>query len=195
MLFLLPCLAGCFSRCQNIRRKWQDNDEREKVESRTLIERFRLVAHPEGGYYRESYRSGDMIPQYALPDRFGGSRHFSTAIYFLLEKGQYSHLHRIHSDEIWHFYLGGPLRLAMVWPDGRPEEIILGQDIEAGQHLQYVVPAGVWFGATPGEGSDYSMVGCTVSPGFDFADFEMGANRTLKSDFPDAAACIDEFAM
>ena len=161
----------------------------------TLIERFGLVAHPEGGYYRESYRSDGVIPPSALPERFAGSRHFSTAIYFLLEKGQYSHLHRIYSDEIWHFYLGGPLRLAMIRPDSKTDEIILGQDIVAGHFLQYVVPAGVWFGATPCAETDFSFVGCTVAPGFDFADFEMGRKKDLKLACPEAIACIEEFGL
>ncbi len=165
------------------------------MKAKALIDRYGLVAHPEGGYYRETYRSGGVIDRSALPDRFGGSRHFSTAIVFLLERGQYSHLHRIHSDEMWHFYLGGPMRLAMIHPDGRTEEILLGQDVGAGQYLQYVVPAGVWFGATPCESSDFSFVGCTVSPGFDFADFEMGERQTLAEAFPDALACIAEFGM
>lgn len=161
----------------------------------TLIERFGLVAHPEGGYYRESYRSDGIIPQSALPEGFTGSRYFSTAIYFLLEQGQYSRLHRIRSDEVWHFYLGGPLRLAMIHPDGKTDEIILGQDIAAAQTLQYVVPAGVWFGATPCAETDFSFVGCTVAPGFDFADFDMGKRESLKSAYPKAWACINEFGM
>ena len=165
------------------------------MKAEALIKRFGLVAHPEGGYYRESYRSDGIIPQSGLPERFTGSRHFSTAIYFLLEQGQYSRLHRIRSDEIWHFYLGGPLRLAMIHPDGKTDEIILGQDIAAGQTLQYVVPAGVWFGATPCAETDFSFVGCTVAPGFDFADFEMGKRESLKSAYPKAWACINEFGM
>ncbi len=165
------------------------------MKAQTLIERFGLVAHPEGGYYRESYRSDGLIPQSALPGQFTGDRHYSTAIYFLLEKGQYSHLHRIRSDEIWHFYLGGPLRLAMIHPDGRTEEIILGQDVGAGQRLQYAVPAGVWFGATPCAEADFSFVGCTVAPGFDFADFEMGTKPGLTQAYPDAANWIEEFGL
>ena len=165
------------------------------MKAETLIKRFELVAHPEGGYYRESYRSDGIIPQSGLPAPFTGSRHFSTAIYFLLEQGQYSRLHRIRSDEIWHFYLGGPLRLAMIHPDGKTDEIILGQDIAAGQTLQYVVPAGVWFGATPCAETDFSFVECTVAPGFDFANFEMGKRESLKSAYPKAWACIKEFGM
>ena len=165
------------------------------MKAEALIKQFGLVAHPEGGYYRESYRSDGIIPQSGLPEPFTGSRHFSTAIYFLLEQGQYSRLHRIRSDEIWHFYLGGPLRLAMIHPDGKTDEIILGQDIAAGQTLQYVVPAGVWFGATPCAETDFSFVGCTVAPGFDFADFEMGKRESLKSAYPKAWACIKEFGM
>lgn len=144
--------------------------------------------------YLTSFHDG-IIPPSGLPEPFTGSRHFSTAIYFLLEQGQYSRLHRIRSDEIWHFYLGGPLRLAMIHPDGKTDEIILGHDIAAGQTLQYVVPAGVWFGATPCAETDFSFVGCTVAPGFDFADFEMGKRESLKSAYPKAWACINEFGM
>ena len=163
------------------------------MNAKELIDRLGLVPHPEGGYYRETYRSAGIIPAGALSPAFGGDRHYSTAIFFLLESGDISRLHRIRSDEIWHFYGGGPLKLVMIAPDGKTAEIVLGPNIEAGEHVQYVVPAGVWLGATPKRGSAFSFVGCTVSPGFDFADFEMGDKNTLKAAFPDAVACIGEF--
>ncbi len=174
--------------CLNLRKNGRKN-----MEAKSLIERFSLIPHPEGGYYRETYRSGGTIPAGALPPAFGGDRHYSTAIVFLLEKGDISRLHRIRSDEIWHFYGGGPLRLAMISPDGMAGEIILGSDIGAGHHVQYVVPAGVWFGARPCAETAFSLVGCTVAPGFDFADFEMGEKETLKAAFPKGQSCIEEF--
>jgi predicted cupin superfamily sugar epimerase len=153
-----------------------------------LIKKFDLKAHPEGGYFKEYYRSSETISQQALPVRFKGDRCFSTSIYFLLPYGSISRLHRIAADEIWHFYLGGPLELLQLFPEGKIEKIVLGQDVEAGQMLQHVVPAGCWFGATPVEGSTYSFVGCTVAPGFDFDDFEMADVDALGRQFPHLTA-------
>lgn len=142
------------------------------MDPQKLVEHFSMSPHPEGGFFAETYRSQGAIPADALPG-FGGTRNFSTGILFLLRRGEYSHLHRLKQDEMWHFYLGAPLRLAIVRPDGTAEEILLGQDVLNDQYLQYTVPGGCWFGATPAEGSDFALVGCTVAPGFDFADFEM----------------------
>jgi predicted cupin superfamily sugar epimerase len=149
-----------------------------------LIRRFDLKRHPEGGYYKESYRSSEIISREALPSRYKGDRSFSTSIYFLLPSGTVSRLHRIASDEIWHFYLGGPLELLQVSPGGKMERVILGQDVAAGQKVQRVVPAGYWFGARPADGSAYSFVGCTVAPGFHFADFEPADSADLSLRFP-----------
>ena len=115
-----------------------------------LVEHFSMSPHPEGGFFAETYRSQGAIPADALPG-FGGTRNFSTGILFLLRRGEYSHLHRLKQDEMWHFYLGAPLRLAIVRPDGTAEEILLGQDVLNSQYLQYTVPGGCWFGATPAE--------------------------------------------
>ena len=153
-----------------------------------LIKKFDLKAHPEGGYFKEYYRSSEIISRQALPSRFKGDRCFSTSIYILLPAGSISRLHRIASDEIWHFYLGGPLELLQLFPDGKMEKIVLGQDVEAGQMLQHVVPAGCWFGAKPVEGSAYSFVGCTVAPGFDFEDFELADIDALCRQFPHLTA-------
>ncbi len=150
----------------------------------TLIKLYNLDPHPEGGYFKETYRDLKQIPQNALPKQFGGDRSLSTAIYFLIPEGKKSHLHRIKSDEIWHFYLGGSMTLVQIHPDGKLEKTILGQDVQNGQKLQHVVPAGTWFGAFPNTGSGYSFVGCTVAPGFDFADFEMGKRDELLRIFP-----------
>lgn len=162
------------------------------MDAQELVRRFNMTPHPEGGFYRETYRSAGSIPATALPG-FPGERSYSTAILFLLRQGDVSHLHRIRQDEIWHFYLGGPLRLAMLSPEGVWSEIILGGEVMNGQQLQYAVPAGYWFGATPAEGSAFCLVGCTVAPGFDFADFEMAECGTLESRYPAERSHIREF--
>lgn len=150
--------------------------------SEELISNLQLVRHPEGGWFRESYRSGDSVSGGALPERFVGSRAFSTAIYFLLEAGDISALHRIKSDEIWHFYAGSPLVIHAIHPDGRYQPQRLGGNAAAGELYQTVVPHGCWFGAES-EGP-FTLVGCTVSPGFDFADFEMADRQVLSAHYP-----------
>jgi predicted cupin superfamily sugar epimerase len=138
-----------------------------------LIEYYGLTPHPEGGYYRETYRSNEVIPHAALPKKFKDSRNYSTAIYFLLEKGDFSAFHRIESDECWHFYAGGRLNIYMIKENSEMQTVHLGNEIGNGDMFQFVVPAGCWFASEPAENSIFSFVGCTVSPGFDFADFEL----------------------
>lgn len=149
-----------------------------------------LRPHPEGGWYRETYRAAEGVEAAHLPPRFGGRRAFSTAIYFLLERGQVSRLHRIKSDELWHLYAGGPLTIAVLHPDGSLAELGLGVDVARGHAPQVVVPAGCWFGAWLG-GAAYALVGCTVAPGFDFADFELADRATLLRAFPQHRAVIE----
>lgn len=150
-----------------------------------LIKTYDLSPHPEGGYFKETYRSEGLIQSKSLPlsipETHKDSRAYSTAIYFLLPEGQYSKLHRIHSDEAWHFYLGGPLKIVGIDLDGNPYEVVMGQDFLKGQKLQHVVPAGHWFAARPEPGSKFCFVGCTVAPGFDFRDFEMACD--IEGDF------------
>jgi predicted cupin superfamily sugar epimerase len=149
-----------------------------------LIRVLALKPHPEGGYYRETYRSDEAIAHGCLPRRFHGDRHYSTAIYYLLPAGAVSRLHRIASDEVWHFYLGGPFTVVELKPDASSDHVVLGQDVTRGQRLQHVVKAGTWFGAYPNAGTDYSLVGCTVAPGFDFADFEIAKRQELLAQYP-----------
>ena len=154
------------------------------------VRRLNLQPHPEGGFFAETYRAAEMIDARALPNRFGGARAFSTAIYFLLESHHVSALHRIQADEVWHFYAGGSLEVFVINPDATLTVIRLGSDLGQGEVFQAIVPAGCWFGSRPAPGSDFSLVGCTVAPGFDFADFEM-ANRTeLLARFPQHADVI-----
>ncbi len=157
-----------------------------------LVTQLELQPHPEGGFYKETYRDKGIFPKAGLPQRFNGSRSYSTAIYFLIPAGKFSALHRIHQDEVWHFYLGDPLTIVQISPGGDVEKTVLGSDIAKGQKLQHVVPAGYWFGAHPNSGAEYSLVGCTVAPGFDFADFEMGSRANLLKQFPQAKDVITQ---
>jgi predicted cupin superfamily sugar epimerase len=149
-----------------------------------LVARFQLLPHPEGGYYKETYRSADKIASAALPERFRGDRHFSTAIYFLLEQGNFSAFHRIQSDECWHFYDGDSLHVHVIHPHGAYELLKLGNKLAEGECFQAVVPAGSWFASETAPGGKYSFVGCTVSPGFDFADFELAKAGELTGLYP-----------
>jgi predicted cupin superfamily sugar epimerase len=157
-----------------------------------LIQQYNLQPHPEGGWYKETYKSHEHIPADALPKRFGGNRVFSTAIYFLLEQGNFSAFHRIKSDECWHFYAGDPLRVYVLQPNGHLDIIDLGNDIFQGQQFQYIVPANCWFASRPLPGSSFCFVGCTVAPGFDFADFEMADAASLIVKYPQYQNIIKE---
>ncbi len=145
-----------------------------------ILAQYPLTPHPEGGAYLESYRSTTQM----------GDRNISTAIYFLLLSHEFSSFHRIKSDEIWHFYLGGPLEIIEIAPDGTQSVTILGNEVDKGQRLQYVVKAGHWFGSRPLKNSLFSFVGCTVSPGFDFRDFELADYETLTQEYPQHTALI-----
>jgi predicted cupin superfamily sugar epimerase len=155
------------------------------------IQSLNLQPHPEGGYFAETYRSTESTPQSVLPDRFGGARAFGTAIYFLLESHHFSALHRIQADEIWHFYAGGPLEVFVLNPDATLTVIRLGNDPTKGQVFQAMVPAGCWFGSKTAPDTVFSLVGCTVAPGFDFADFEMGNRTALLREFPQHRMVIE----
>lgn len=157
-----------------------------------LIQQYQLYPHPEGGWYRETYRSHEAISQNALPERFTGSRAFSTAIYFLLEQGHFSTFHKIKSDECWHFYAGDPLYIYVIQQNGTLDIIQLGNDIYKGQLFQYVIPANCWFASRPASQSSFCFSGCTVAPGFDFADFEMADAKALTTLYPQHKAIIKE---
>lgn len=156
------------------------------VTAQEWVERLDLVPHPEGGFYREVYRSPERIPPAGLPERFPGARRCCTAIYYLLEPGQFSAFHRIRSDELWHWYAGGPLEVIVLEGTGSPRTLSLGPD---GGFMQ-VVPARCWFAARCPATSPYGLVGCTVAPGFDFDDFELADRDRLTAAFPDHAELI-----
>ncbi len=139
------------------------------------IEKLGLQPHPEGGYFKETYRTKS--------EKEG--RAASTGIYFLIEQGNVSRFHRIDADEMWHFYAGDGLTVHMIAPDGTYSLHRLGSDLENGQVFQAVVPAGYWFGADVTEGGSFALVGCTVAPGFEFSGFELADRDTLLGQFPD----------
>ena len=155
-----------------------------------LIRQFGMIPHPEGGFYARTYTSAEIIPQAVLPARFGGDRFFSTAIYYLLQAGDFSAFHRISSDEGWHFYTGQALWLYVIHPGGELNMIRMGDQVEKGERFQYIVPAGCWFAAEPAPGSAFSFLGCTVAPGFDFADFEQGQRSRLMDTYPEQAGLV-----
>ena len=157
-----------------------------------LIKYFDLQPHPEGGWYRQTYKSSESVAASALPERFEGQRSFSTVIYFLLEKGNFSAFHRIKSDECWHFYSGDPLLIYIIRPGGILDTIPLGNNIDKGHHFQYIVPANCWFASRPAPESGYCFVGCTVSPGFEFEDFELAKANELIALYPNHSDLIRE---
>lgn len=147
------------------------------------VKHLDLKPHPEGGYYKETYRATEKISDAGLPERFEGARNFSTAIYFLLRSEDRSLFHRIKSDELWHFHAGGTLEIFVLTTDGLVVHR-LGPNVEQGDALQVVVPANTWFGAKVIGDNAYTLAGCTVAPGFDFRDFEMANFFELLKEFP-----------
>lgn len=158
--------------------------------ARDLIDHLGLIRHPEGGWFRETYRSDETLHPTALPERYAGARAHSTAIYYLLERGDFSALHRIKSDEIWHFHCGSALAIHVIAPDGSYRRELLGPAVRNGQQFQVVVPGGCWFGAELHD-DGFALVGCTVSPGFHFDDFEMAERAALIAAHPQHADMIE----
>ncbi|MCP9290823.1 cupin domain-containing protein [Gracilimonas sediminicola] len=148
-----------------------------------LITRFDLKEHPEGGYFKETYRSEGVIPETVFPEVFEGSRNYCTGIYFLLTSDAFSAFHRIRQDEMWHFYQGSPLTIHMISPHGDYSKQVVGLDFDNGELPQFTVPKEYWFAAEVNQPDSYSFVGCTVSPGFDFRDFELAAEESLSRKF------------
>ena len=147
------------------------------------INSLNLLPHPEGGFYKETYRAAEVIPGDYLPKRFKGERNVSTAIYFLLRGSERSLFHRIKSDELWHFHSGNTLNIFVLTREGLIT-FKLGSNPERGESLQIVIPANHWFGAMVNEQDGYTLSSCTVAPGFDFQDFELADRFALLKDFP-----------
>ena len=166
------------------------------MDARTVIKLLGLKPLPgEGGFYRETYRSEEKIPANALPQRYGIDKHISTAIYFLLTPDCFSAIHRITSDEVFHFYIGDPVMMLMLHDNGKSETVILGNEIEEGQKVQHVVPAGVWQGSCLVDGGKWALLGTTVAPAFDFSDFELGKKEKLIERYPAQAKLIERLVV
>jgi uncharacterized protein len=156
------------------------------------IDRLALIPHPEGGYFRQTYKSDLTIVQSALPLTFHGDRSASTAIYFLLNGSNFSAFHRIASDEVWHFYTGSALIVHVIDPGGNYSELHLGDRFDDGEVFQAVVKAGCWFASRPRNVDSFALVGCTVAPGFDFEDFELATRAQLIRTYPAHQKLIEE---
>jgi predicted cupin superfamily sugar epimerase len=146
----------------------------------------------EGGHFRETYRSGDILSKDLLPPRYQSERCFGTAIYYLLTPGIFSAIHKVNSDEIIHFYLGDPVEMLLLYPDGTGREVVMGQDVQNEQQVQLVVPRGVWQGASLQKVRGFALMGTTVSPGFEYEDFILGKHESLSVGYPQYAKRILE---
>lgn len=153
-------------------------------DARNLIRRLKLRPHPEGGHFREIYRADEKIPGSALPRRYHGPRAWASSIYFMLKDGDISCLHRLRSDEVWHYYEGTPLLLHMLAPDGKYRVIRMGPNPGRKEVRQAIITRGTWFGANLAGNQGYALLGCSVAPGFDFADFELADRGKLCRQFP-----------
>jgi predicted cupin superfamily sugar epimerase len=156
------------------------------------IKHLGLQTHPEGGYFKEVYRSQEQFDGEALPERYNGVRNVSTSIYFLLTEDSVSNFHRLNSDEIWHFHYGGTAKIHFVKPNGEYEEKLIGDDLNAGESFQVMIPKHTWFAAEVIR-EDYVLFGCTVAPGFEFEDFELADRQTLSSAYPQYQTLIARF--
>ena len=156
-----------------------------------LVEKLGFLPHPEGGFYKETYRSEDVLSKAGLPNRFAGDRVASTLIYYLLSGNDFSAFHRIKSDESWHYYEGtSALLVYELKPNGDYVEHRLAKGFEGEATYQTVIEAGSWFGSCLGDEEGYCLVGCGVAPGFDFEDFDMAERAALLKSFPDRGEVI-----
>lgn len=157
------------------------------------IQHFNLRPHPEGGFYRETYRSTIEVENMDL--RYGGQgkRRLSTSIYYLLRSGEKSKFHRLRSDEIWYFHYGSALKILIIDQEGNKHTRLLGANIEKAEHMQVLIPAGTVFAAEVIEKNSYSFIGCMVSPGFEFEDFELFSQDDLMQAYPQHSELIREF--
>ena len=157
-----------------------------------LIKRLNLEKHPEGGYFKETYRSEISISGSALPSKFESERSVSTCIYFMLTSDAFSAFHKVNQDEAWHFYLGSPIELHMISPEGEYSNIHIGNDFLNDETPQFIVPAQHWFAAEIQAKDSFALVGCTVAPGFDFKDFQLADRQQLQKKFPNHSLVIEK---
>lgn len=164
-----------------------------KDEAEFWITHLGLKKHPEGGFYKEVYRSDELLSKKHLPQRYTSFRATSTSIYYLLKGNEFSSFHRLKSDEIWHFYSGSAVAVYIILPTGKLSIQTCGPTVQKGNVFQLVIPRGCWFAAKVTNSSSYSLLGCTVAPGFDFEDFELGNREELIKAFPQHTSVINQF--
>lgn len=157
------------------------------------INKLGLEKHPEGGYFKEVYRSEELIPSVSLHKRYTGERNHSTSIYFLVTSNEFSAFHKLKSDETWHFYHGASLTIHMIDGNGKYSTVKLGSDPESGEMFQFTILHGTWFAASVKEPGSYTLVGCAVAPGFHYEDFELGKRDELLKLFPKLEEVIRRF--
>ncbi len=167
-----------------------------KVNKEKIIKALELEPHPEGGYFKETYRSDLVISKEGLSNHYSGSRVASTAIYFLLTKEEpKSYLHKLKSDEIFHLYDGGPVEILLLYPNGDGEIQTLGRDLEKGERPQVLIPKGTWFGGLLNKTASYALIGCTVAPGFEFEDFTLEISKDLAARYSDFSEMIETLTL
>ncbi|MGD2035181.1 MAG: cupin domain-containing protein [Bacteroidales bacterium] len=157
------------------------------------IQYLNLKPHPEGGFFRETYRANLEVDQKHLPFGFSGNRKLSTSIYYLLRSEDISRFHRLHSDELWYYHYGSSLKVVMIDKEGNKHTWILGARPDKAEKLQVLIPAGTIFGAEVIDPDSFSLMGCMVSPGFEFDDFDMFDKEELLQAYPKHAAAIEKF--
>ncbi len=161
--------------------------------SQYWIKKLQLQKHPEGGYFREVYRSVETIPKQSLHERYSGERNHSTSIYFLITSDTFSAFHRIKSDETWHFYHGSSITIFIIDENGKYSTVSLGSNPEKDEVFQFTIPHGTWFAASVDEPDSYALIGCTVAPGFQYDDFELGNREEMLKLFPQHEEVIRKF--
>lgn len=155
------------------------------ISKEDVIEKMQLIPLPEeGGFYRETYRNKSMIPGEIFEEARPGSRNLSTAIFYMITQDEFSALHRLPGDEIFHFYGGSSVEMFIIYPDGKGEVVVLGGDFMKNEQLQFLVPAGSWQGLRISKHGEWALLGTTMAPGFAFEDFEIGPRNTLLEEYP-----------
>ncbi|KAA3619242.1 MAG: cupin domain-containing protein [Flavobacterium sp.] len=149
-----------------------------------IISKLELKPHPEGGYFRETYRSAGSIPKDALGGQYSGDRNYATAIYYLITSQHFSAFHKITQDETWHYYDGAAMCLHIISPTGEYKKLLISNNLSRGELPQFTVPGGYWFASEVSVPDSYSLMGCTVAPGFSFEDFIMPKREELLTLFP-----------
>lgn len=162
------------------------------MEAKEIIEFLHLIPLPiEGGFFSQTYKAKESIPLQALPSRYQSTRSFGTAIYYLHQPGTFSAIHRLLTDEVYHFYLGEPVEILLLYPEGFSQTVVLGHEILAGQFVQFVIPAGVWQGAHLLKPNGWALLGTTMAPGYEQDDFEIGDRQELLAQYPEQEHLIN----